>query len=371
MRIAFDHQIFSWQRYGGVSRYFFELARHLTKIPGVDVTVVAPIFVNQYLRGNSGVHVVGRYFPQIPKTGRILQILNAAAVQRQLRKIKPDVVHETYYYERRLAPQGVPVVVTIHDMIYEKFPQFYPSWDRTRYLKREAVRRADQVICVSENTKRDLMEILEVPEDRISVIHHGYSLTGNASLNQPGSIAGPYVLFVGLRGGYKNFRTFLQAYALSKMLKNNFRIVCFGGGSLTRSELEYMERLGVQQDGVVHLTGSDELLSTVYRHAAALVYPSLYEGFGIPPLEAMAHGCPVICSSTSSLPEVCGDAASYFDPNEAQEIQRVVEDTVGSSARLEDLKRRGLERIKLFSWEACAAQTVQVYRALAVRAPVA
>ena len=364
MRVAFDHQIFSWQRYGGVSRYFYELAQHLARLGETEVTVVAPLYVNEYLRNTSEIHVVGRYIPQIPKAGRLLQVLNAPAVRREFRKVRPNVVHETYYYERRLAPKEVPVVATVHDMIYEKFPHCYPAWDRTRYRKREVVRRADHVICVSENTKKDVIDILDVPEDRISVIHHGYALTTVPSEHRPSVPSEPYLLFVGLRGGYKNFRLLLDAYASSRALRDNFRIVCFGGGRLTRSELDQMNELNLPRNAVVQLGGDDQRLAAIYQHAAALVYPSLYEGFGIPPLEAMAHGCPVICSRTSSLPEVCGNAASYFDPTDLDDIKQVIEHVLGSSSSIEDLRRRGFEQIRLFSWETCAVKTLQVYEAV-------
>lgn len=361
MNVVFDHQIFSWQRYGGISRYFFELARHLTNLPHVNVTVVSPIYVNEYLRRSSEVKVSGLYLPRVPKTGRLMQLLNATAVRRNLYKKRPDIVHETYYYEKKIAPKEVPVVVTVHDMIYEKYPHYYPSWDRTRFLKEKAIQRADHVICVSENTKYDLIEILGIPNEKISVIHHGYALTTTISKKLPRVVSGEYLLYVGLRSAYKNFRLLLEAYAASNELRKRFRIVCFGGGGLTRSELNYMKKLSLPVDTVIQLAGDDSLLSVVYQHATMLVYPSLYEGFGIPPLEAMAHGCPVVCSGTSSLPEVCGDAASYFNPCDVAEVQFVIEKVVNSPVRLAELKQLGYQRIKLFSWDECARKTALAY----------
>lgn len=364
MRIAYDHQIFVWQKYGGISRYFYEIATRIPSLSAHEVQIVAPLFVNQYLRDNPEVNVIGCYVPYVPKAGRILRGLTSGPASWLLHRIRPDVVHETYYYAKKLAPRRARTVITVHDMIHERFPDHFHFLDPTSREKRAAAHRADHIICVSENTRRDLIELFGVEVARTSVVSHGYSLTVDPTTVSPPPIERSYIAYVGQRGGYKNFKGLLDAYRSSKLLRENFAIVCFGGGRLGASELEAITERGIQRDSVIQIQGDDRLLAGVYRHAAAFVYPSWYEGFGVPPLEAMALGCPVACSDTSSLPEVCGEAAEYFDPHDPQTIRASLERVVESSSRRDQLVRAGYKRIRLFSWERCAQQTVEVYASL-------
>jgi glycosyltransferase involved in cell wall biosynthesis len=174
--------------------------------------------------------------------------------------------------------------------------------------------------------------------------------------------ANTYILYVGARGGYKNFTNFLRAYSSSPSLRGTFGVVCFGGGEFCLSERKLLASLGLGEDKIVQLPGDDSVLAGLYSRAAVLVYPSLYEGFGIPPLEAMSFDCPVICSNTSSLPEVVGDAAELFDPSEPENIRIAIERVVMSAARTNALIALGRERIKNFSWDRCARETFTVYQ---------
>jgi glycosyltransferase involved in cell wall biosynthesis len=256
-------------------------------------------------------------------------------------------------------------VVTVYDMIFERFA--VKHGDRTTAPKRAAVERADHVICISENTRRDLIEILGVPEQKTSVVY----LAADRAFQQEGSDdepwAGPekpFLLHVGGRQNYKNFRSFIEAFGTSPYLKNNFGIVCFGGGPLTDDELAHAAHLEIDSSRLMYRTGGDLILAAYYRKAAALIYPSLYEGFGIPPIEAMACSCPVICSRTSSLPEVVGDAGEYFDPKSREEMVGAMERVLQSSTRRDELIQRGKARSQMFSWDQCARETLEVYKHL-------
>ena len=141
-------------------------------------------------------------------------------------------------------------------------------------------------------------------------------------------------------------------------------MACFGGEALTRQEREQATAAGLGENGLLQFCGDDRMLADLYRHASAFVYPSLYEGFGLPVLEAMTHGCPVICSGTSSLPEVVGRAAELFDPDDPESIGHAIEAVVASAERREWLRERGREQARLFSWERWARETHAVYRAL-------
>lgn len=364
MRIAYDHQIFSWQEYGGISRYFFELATRVCRSGLCEAKVYAPLYINRYLRDAQWPNVIGRYIAPLPKTGRAMQILNAMLVRRLLHRDTPDLVHETYYFEKRLAPARARIVITVHDMIHEKFKQCYPTWDTTSIRKRRAVERADHIICVSENTRRDLVDILGVERSRTSVVHHGCSQLAEAPDAAPPVVGRPYIVYVGLRQCYKNFIALLEAFAISGVLRKEFVLVCFGGGQMNSGEFRQIASLGIPRDAVVSMTGGDRLLANLFRHAAAFVYPSLYEGFGMPPLEAMSCGCPVACSNTSSLPEVCGEAAEYFDPGSPESIRMAIERVVLSSERRAQLIRAGHAQSRRFNWDECAGHTAAVYEAL-------
>jgi glycosyltransferase involved in cell wall biosynthesis len=364
MKVAFDHQIFSGQVYGGVSRYFFEVAKRIQTFDGYSLEILSPFFVNRYLNEDRSLKVWGKHVKQLPRPRRIVQVLNGELVHWKLNQLQPDIVHETYYLGRRLAPPNSKTVVTVYDMIHEKFPQCFPADDKTSQVKKAAVDRADHVICISENTRTDLIDLLHVPRAKTSVTHLAYAPSKRKTEPLERLRARPYIAYVGARVGYKNFVGLLRAFGLSKFLRSSFSLVCVGGGALTLEEREEMTRAGLHPDQAILLTGSDELLESVYRGAAAFVYPSLYEGFGLPPLEAMSAGCPVVCSRTSSLPEVCGDAAEYFDPTQPESIANSIERAVASNARRQELITLGLIQVGKFSWDLCARQTAAIYDAV-------
>lgn len=362
MRVIYDYQIFGAQVFGGVSRYFASLATHVAASPGVEARVVAPVHRNEYLRHAPAGIVRGVYLPPLPRTERLWLHVNQAIFPIVARALHPQVVHETYYAARPTYRGPNPRVVTVFDMIHELWPDSFPGSDETREAKRGAIQRADHVICISECTRRDLLRLIDLPPERTSVVHLGFdTLPSDAAL--PQVAGGPYLLYVGVRNRYKNFSGMLRAFAESRCARD-MRLVCFGGGSFRPEELEEMQSLGISRDRVVQVGGGDDVLGTLYAKAAAFVYPSLYEGFGIPPLEAMSMGCPVIASNTSSIPEVAGDAAEYCDPSDATSIAAAIDRVLGSSARRQDLVQKGRTRSRVFSWAECASQTVQIYKEL-------
>lgn len=370
MRVAFDHQIFLLQQYGGISRYICSLAKGLVDIQsGVDPKIVAPFHYNAHLQQLSGVPVFGCRVPRINRTARVASGLSQLVSKVVLRGFRPDVVHETYYSRDSAAPRNCPVVVTVYDMIVERFPEMFSKEMPGTLLKRAAVERADHVLCISESTKRDLIELLDCPEDKISVVHLGYEkFTRPSDLPLSSSLfeihPKPFLLYVGSRAEYKNFNSLLRAIAVSQQLRENFSLVSFGGGAFSSAEKQLIGELGFSDAQVVQVGGDDDTLAYLYANAAAFVYPSLYEGFGIPPLEAMSLDCPVLCSKTSSLPEVVGDAGEYFDPSRIDSISDAIERVMEPSARRENLIEKGRIQCANFSWNRCAEETLAVYRSV-------
>lgn len=368
MNIAYDSQIFCAQTYGGVSRYFCEIANRISRFPETQVTVVAPMAVCAYLQNIPPEIVSGFKAPGISRFRLAQRAFGVLAGDLMLRAKAPDLIHETYFFPYRLGSKKARRVITIHDMIHEKFASSFPHADRTAGYKAKAAERADHVICVSESTRRDAIDILGLPPEKITVVHHGFALMcalgAEVARAAPQAITRPFLLYVGHRGGYKNFMRLLSAYASSRAVGDSFNLVCFGGGQLQADELQAMHRLGLQNGKVTQLSGSDELLADLYSQATAFIYPSLYEGFGIPPLEAMAHDCPVICSQASSIPEVVGRAGEYFDPGDVESMRGAIERVMSSKALRNTLILNGRERLKLFSWDRCAAETYDIYKRL-------
>jgi len=362
--VVYDHQTFTLQRFGGISRYYCELASRVNRLPGFRAKVIAPIHCNEYLSHcdvpKFGLNL-GLWHPRLEPMYRHGCRLLAPGPMRAAR---PSVVHRTYYADS-YAPPSVPSVVTVFDMIHEILPDEFPPVDQTSRDKRRSVQRADLVLCISKSTADDVMRLLQVPQHKIRITYLGLSGTfTRATSQQAAPHPRPYLLFVGHRGGYKNFEGALKAYARSSRLRQAFDFLVFGGFALRREELALIESLGLKPESVRRLTGSDEELAQAYRHATAFVYPSRYEGFGIPPLEAMASGCPVACSNLSSLPEVVGPAAEMFDPGDPGQIAAALERICFNETRRRELVDAGFERLGRFSWDQCARDTVQAYRSM-------
>jgi glycosyltransferase involved in cell wall biosynthesis len=367
----FDSQIFCLQRFGGISRYFTSLATELLVMPGVQPLVVAPFHTNDYLTKVPRQLVVGRRVHWGSATKVLTQLASFVPTALCAKRFRPDILHRTYYHACPAALVGCRNVVTLHDMIHEKHPQDFRAGRLLSRMKERVVTTADHVICVSENTRRDLFDSYDIPPERVSVTHLGYeNLSALASKKSPSSFRGsifgadiPYVLYVGKRNEYKNFLGLVRAFAASKWLRDNFKLVCFGGGPWTDSDSSATHEAKISAS-VYHLDGSDALLADCYRNATLFIYPSLYEGFGIPVLEAMSLDCPVACSNTSSLPEVAGDAAVSFDPHDPDAIRQSLESALGSPALLQELVKRGRRQSSKFSWRKCAQETAEVYRLL-------
>ena len=253
MHVAFDPQTFSLQPYGGISRYFLETALRLRELPDTRVSILAFAHLNAYLRAAGDRGAVGRPIAVLPEPLRpYLARANQALARRWLVRHGADLVHETYYSHARTAPEGIPTVLTVFDMIHEKFPDYAPRTQKVARAKRAAIERASHVICISENTRRDLLAIYRLDPSRASVVTLGFTplpLPANAASSPA---AEPNELFVGKRGGYKGFETLLRAYAGAGNLKRNFLLVCFGDAPFSRREKRLMDELGIPRDRVRH-----------------------------------------------------------------------------------------------------------------------
>jgi glycosyltransferase involved in cell wall biosynthesis len=362
--VALDQQIFATQAYGGISRLFVELARELPKA-GVDVTVIAPLFMNEHLRSLPAPLVRGTYAPKSWGFHALRAPLNYVLAIRQLRRLRPDIIHATHYGRVYRPSRRTRVVRTVFDMIPERVPECFSSDARSSRQKYASIVDADHVICISDNTKRDVQELFGISDEKMSVVPLGFTVPRGVADNTPRSDP-PFVLFVGARHAYKNFDRLLHALQLVKQHQElaSLSLVCFGGGAFTDRERATIAAAGLQAS-VAHRTGGDAELFELYGRAELLVYPSLYEGFGIPLLEAMASKCPVACSSTSCFPEVAGNAAEFFDPYDPESVAGGMLRILLDRGRRSELAQAGLRRCAMYSWFRCAAETAAVYGRLA------
>ncbi len=279
---------------------------------------------------------------------------------RLLQEKKNYIFHPTYYNSYFLKYIGnYPYVITVHDMIHEIFPEFCSDSDIMIQEKKATITRATRIIAISENTKRDIIRLLHIDADKIDVIYHGTSMrpfSGKQRLKLPER----FLLYVGDRTPYKNFDRFIKAFSILQKNDPDLYVVCTGH-SIKRPEKEALSRLGVL-DRIVHIKASDQALSELYSRALLFVYPSLYEGFGIPILEAYANHCPVALSNASCFPEIAGEAGAYFEPESVDSIYETISSLLDSDGERTALIQAGKERLKRYSWQKTAEQTGQVYR---------
>lgn len=354
MRVLYTYDIFTKQAHGGISRYVLELARHLPA--AVTPVIFAGFHINAYIHAGEA---KGVRLPALRYTSGARDKLSNLAQRVYTAMAPPDIYHRTYYGSP-FQHDGRPVVLTVYDMIHERYAEFYRDGGRLSAAKRRGCERADHIIAISHSTRRDLIEFFSIPPEKISVIHLAATeLKANPVHRQSLSEGKPYLLFVGQRGGYKNFGALLSAYATSARLTQAFGLVCFGGGLASPVEQQQIDDFGLRKR-VRFVNGADEDLRAYYEMARLLVYPSLYEGFGLPVLEAMQSGCPVMCSSSSSLPEVAGTAAAYISDDMTAQLEQLAFD----DSALAQLKQSGREQAAQFSWGRCATETTSIYRSV-------
>jgi len=363
LRVAFDHRVFAYQKHGGVSRYVVRLVQHLPQ-HHVTPKVIAPLHVNQYLRELPSGSVWGHQVEPSARATRTGTVLGELLHRPLARAFRADIVHETHHHFRRVAPTRAKVVATIYDLIFEKLPALdLEQLEIIRTNIRSSIDRADRVICISKNTQRDLLEFHPAVAGKTEVVLLGFDPQRPVGSGRPPH-ARPYILYVGMRLRYKNFSGLVAAVAASDRLRRDFDIVCVGGGAFSDEERHMLADAGLASNVFQRSAESDEELGLWYRHAQLFAYPSLYEGFGIPPLEAMAADCPVVCMFASSLPEVCGEAAEYAQPGDSDSLRVALERVAYSKEEGDRLRSAGRERLKLFSWSECAKQTAAIYKSL-------
>jgi glycosyltransferase involved in cell wall biosynthesis len=336
---------------GGSETYARELTRALARVGELDYVAFVPSIAPDAADGLPTA-VVPEYRASSTMPGRVTAMGLAAAlpgrVSRRFRAAGLDVLH--FPLTVMLPPVGgFRTVTTLHDLQHELYPRFFSRAEIAyrRAVYRWTVRRSRLLIAISEHSRQTLLERYGLAPDRVRTIHEGVDLE---RFSPDGPVRQPFVLYPANRWPHKNHERLFEAFALLRREQPELRLLLTGTGHDRKPLPE-----GVESHGRV----SDDKLVELYRTAAALVFPSLYEGFGLPPLEAMACGCPVAVARATSLPEVCGDAAEYFDPLSAEDMAAAI-----VRALRGDRVEQGLARAAQFSWDDCARAHDAVYRDL-------
>lgn len=375
---VFMHPRTFWNwKFSGVSRYVCELAEELIQA-GVDVHIPIKETHNEYLKGSTFYHKTSsEVYPANISIRIIRKLLSLTPLKEKARRAELrsqalnflrsnqfSLIHPTHTNATEILPYvgKTPLVITVHDMTHELFPESFATHDPSSERKRLFAQRADRIIAISECTKNDLVQLFDINPEKIDVIHHGNSLKlpkGHESI--PMNLPERYVLFVGKRSGYKNFETFAKAFAISSKQDDSLHLICAGGGAFTEKETAFLEHLGIQTK-THQMWVTDEELAILYNRSLCFIYPSEYEGFGLPILEAFECGAPVLCAHASCFPEVAGNGALFFDPKDIQEMAALMQKVISSSTLRTDLLKAGSLRLKDFSWKKCAQQTLRTYK---------
>lgn len=383
MKVLYDSQAFDMQTHGGVSKSFAELYKHLPK--SVEACIGIRETENVYLREMGFTPKYDDYNNFFLKKNFLLKRvlykavrniqarhvkswdcwpqLNRFETERLLKQKSFDVFHPTFFNDYFLPILGDrPFVLTIHDMIPELFPEYYSARDPQIIMKKKLIPLAAHIVAVSEHTKKDLVNIFHVPEEKITVVYHGSdTISYHPSIGTCFDFE--YLLYIGERHMYKNFLFFLRDCMPILCRHRDLKIICTGK-PFTSEEKYFFETFGMKERFIHLFVETHQQLLDLYHHAVAFIYPSSYEGFGMPILEAYTADCPVMLNRASCFPEIAGDAAIYFQTGkEFSNFQEKFEYLYHmNSIEREQLLTKQRERLKLYSWEKSALTLAQIYK---------
>jgi glycosyltransferase involved in cell wall biosynthesis len=381
MKLLYDYRIFSLQYYGGISRYFYELVKEILELKKqeIEILLFEGLYVNKFdfkeIKSDLK-NYYGFRHPYIYKTKHFFIFLNEILFKIYLLRNKKSfkdsevIYHPTYYSPKiRKIAENSKIIITVFDMIAEKFPEYFPNSRKVLHDKKESIESADSIICISESTKNDLLNFYNIDEKKIHVVYLASGLSNNYSQcaevlkqNKIHDDKRDFILYVGERYEYKNFIFLLKTYFEEK-LYIDFDLVCFGGKTFNNYEQKYIDNNKLNKN-VKFISGNDSDLINLYKNARCLVYPSKYEGFGIPIIEAMSLCCPVIASNSSSIPEVTGNAALLFNPLDRNDLLNNLSSILYDNRLRQKLIIEGMQQSKKFSWKKTAIETLDIYKNL-------
>lgn len=365
MRILYDGSIYKLQRFGGVNRYFESLIHHLPDDIQPIVTTVDPETAKALNHTHPSIYYYHRFGL---RPNRISQRLEPLYFNWAEWHSHADLLHPTFYFalsRRAWRDYRRPIVVTVYDLIHEIFQDDLTTSQDFIHVKRNLLEVASGIICISENTKQDLLTYYpQVAQKPIAVIPLATHLSLNLITKATPVISDlPYFIYVGGRWVYKNIDLLWQAIAQLRQQYPEVQLKMVGK-PLTSAEETRLDQLGIRDRVEVVAVRDDATLADLYHHSLALVYPSRYEGFGLPPLEAMACGTVAIAANTASLPEVVGEAGRLFDPDSCEDLLIQMRWVMEHPQERQAVIEAGYQQAQYFSWQRMTDQTVAVYRSL-------
>ena len=360
--VLFDYQMFNLQKYGGISRYFANTFYKVKKSLKVSCKLGLLFSNNHYIK-NERFPLNNFFFRWLFNKESRIKKWNKVYCKYLLKRNNFDVFHPTYFNPYFLKYLKKPLVITIHDMTYEALPEYFSNADPLTFQKRFLAHKADKIIAISQNTKNDIIRYFNINENKIEVIHHGIDLKMPVNTKIVENIPEEFLLYVGDRNGYKNFYRYLSLCYKLKEIFPKLNFVFVGGGAFKVAEKERLRSHNLT-DYCTQINASDEQLNYLYTKARLFVFPSLYEGFGLPILEAFKVGCPIASSNNSCFKEIGGNAIAYFDPYNVSDIYDVVFSVLKNSSRRKELINNGFDRINFFPLEKQISETIELYKSL-------
>ena len=355
IKVLFENSIFLHQKTGGISNYILNLNSNLQN-ENIKSKIFCPITINKLLNKKDKNFFFLFQLKDIPRYCRkLFFFINNFSLLTYIKLFKPDLIHFSYYNNHLLSKLNIPYVVTVYDLIHENLQL---KNNNKEFSKKKIILNASHIICISNFTKKKLLEEYNISEKKISVIYLGIKKKEISSTNKKNII-----LYVGDRGRYKNFKMLPLAYSKSDYLKKNFKILCIGGNNFNDEEIQLFKNLKII-DNISQKSANDDELNIHYESSSLYVSLSLIEGFGLTPLEAMNSGCPVICSDIPVFKEIFKDACEFTDPNNIESIKIKIEQILKSKEQQKKMIKLGHELAKTFTWEKCASETLKLYKNL-------
>jgi glycosyltransferase involved in cell wall biosynthesis len=359
MKVLVDPQIFNHQSYGGISRLFVEILKY-KKYKNNNIKVYCPVY---YTKNKHYLHhfkLKQFLFGLVKSFSDILLNLNLRLTCRKLSKNNYDIFLPSYYDPYFIKNiNNSKIILTVYDMIHELYPSNFIDSDFIIANKKELIYKCDKIVAISENTKKDILKFYpEIKPQKIEVVYLSHSLD-KSLLYSNRIINNDYILYVGNRTGYKNF-SWLYENIREWIKVNNINLLCAGGGAFSEEEASIFKKDGMS-DYIKYYDFKENELANLYKNAIAFIFPSKYEGFGIPILESMSCGCPTILANTSSFPEIAAEAGIYFSLESPDSLINILNLLVINPEIKNKHIGLGIKQSLKFNWENTITNYINIF----------
>lgn len=349
INVGFDSQIFMLQKFGGIRNYFVNLLKLFSNHKSYGINPIIYSFGDVFIRNSTELDFINREF----KANTFKEFLRPLSPKFNDPKI--EIFHSTYYIPfLNNFFWYVPHVMTIHDMIPELFPSPHSKYN-AHFAKKTYFDSASGIIAVSDSTKKDIEKIYGITNKQLTKIYHG--VDHEAFFPPKNYSPEKFFIYVGKRSNYKNG---ILAISAMENLPSDIKLLFIGGGKFTKQEASLIKTKKLE-NRIFQKDATINQLASLYRSAIGLLVTSQYEGFGLPILESMASGCPVVIGKTAPAIEICGNSAMYFEPNSIESLSSTLDLLIRDRAIGNSMSMDGIALASNFTWERCAQETADLY----------